>query len=70
MSPGAENSPVGTPGLFLSLEELCLLFPKLKKNEAHLDVSERALLLRMERVLYENLSIQELETLREGNGIV
>jgi hypothetical protein len=57
------------PGLFLSLEELRSLFPRLKKSEAQLDISERALLLRMERVLYENLSIQELETLGEGNGI-
>jgi hypothetical protein len=59
--------PSKTPGLFLTVEELCSVFSRLKKNEAELDAQERAVLLKIERVLYENLSIQELEILAEGN---
>jgi hypothetical protein len=54
--PG-ENSA----GLFLTLEELSALFPWLQKNEDRMDIRERQVLNRIERTLYEHLSIDEIE---------
>ena len=48
-------------GIFLSLEELMVLFPVLKKNEALLNNKERRLLVKIEKNLYEHLSISEIE---------
>jgi hypothetical protein len=47
----------------LTTEELLSIFPGLKQSEAAMNVPERAVLLRMEKFLYQNLSVEELETL-------
>ena len=54
-------------GVFLTLEDLETLFPLLKKNEAHLTVKERHLFIKIEKKLYENLSIGELERFMGGS---
>jgi hypothetical protein len=55
---------------FLSLGELKAIFPRLKKDEDSLTLSERQVLTRIERTLYDHLSIQEIEsTLQEVGGI-
>ena len=53
----------------LTLEELMVLLPLLKKNEANLSGKERQLLVKIEREVYEHLSIEEIET-RLGGTIV
>jgi len=54
-------------GIFLTMEELAVIFPRLKKNEAKLDFKERQVLGRMEKVLYKNLSIEEIENHLRGS---
>jgi hypothetical protein len=51
------------PGIFLTLEDCKAVFPRLKKNEGALLALERAVLLKLEKTLYANLSIQEVEKL-------
>ena len=53
------------PGFFLSLSDCAVLFPKLKTNESLLSREERNVLLRIEKVLYGNLSVEEMEGLLE-----
>jgi len=53
-------------GIFLTLNECSVLFPRLKRNESSLSVKESAVMLRIEKYLYENLSISEMEELFEG----
>jgi hypothetical protein len=48
-------------GAFFTLWELLAVFPRLKRAEAVLEKDERAVLLRIEKVLYECLSIGEIE---------
>ncbi|MDR2143718.1 MAG: hypothetical protein LBP29_05060 [Treponema sp.] len=48
-------------GVFFTLDELLAIFPRLKHVEAVLKKDERAVLIRMEKVLYEHLSINEIE---------
>ena len=55
----------GEEGLFLPLEECKILFYGLKKNEFSLSTEERMILYKLEKVLYRNLSIQEMESLLE-----
>jgi hypothetical protein len=57
------------PGIFFTIEEMLSVFPRLKKNEALLDFSERPVLLKIERFLYQNLSVEELESLSEKSGV-
>ncbi|MDR2767280.1 MAG: hypothetical protein LBB82_03020 [Treponema sp.] len=57
-------------GLVLSGEELRILFPLLKGIEAQMKSAERALLLKVEKALYEQLSIREIENLRSAGGLV
>ena len=52
-------------GVFLTLNDCTVLFPRLKKNEPFLSNEERRLLYRIEKVLYGNLSIREMEELFE-----
>ena len=47
--------------LTLSKEELLVLFPLLKKSEARLNNRERSILVKIEKTLYEQLSIEEIE---------
>ncbi|MCL1812061.1 MAG: hypothetical protein FWG29_00915 [Treponema sp.] len=53
----------------LTLEELLVLFPLLKKNEALLSIKERQILVKIEKKLYQQLSIEEIED-RLGGAIV
>jgi hypothetical protein len=55
-------------GLFLSMEELEVIFPFVKKSEAHLDLKGRQLLTRIERILYNHLSIEDIENGLRGSG--
>jgi hypothetical protein len=48
-------------GAFFTLNELLAVFPRLKRIEAVLEKDERAVLLKIEKVLYERLSIGEIE---------
>ena len=48
-------------GVILSLEECAILLPLLKKNEARLNTKERELLSKIEKNLYEHLSIADIE---------
>jgi hypothetical protein len=52
-------------GVFLSLGECTVLYPKLKENEANLSKEERKVLLKIEKLLYEHLSIGEMHDLLE-----
>jgi len=46
----------------LTIEDILVLFPLLKKNEEHLSRKERNILIRLEKTLYEHLSIEEIES--------
>jgi hypothetical protein len=50
-------------GLFLSQEEIKVLFSLLKAREYSLSNAERALLLKLENALYACLSVYEVEAL-------
>ena len=53
---------------FLSLEELLTLFPLLKKYESILNIKQRQILVKIEKNLYENLSIAEIESYLGGGS--
>ncbi|MDR2483397.1 MAG: hypothetical protein LBD08_07185 [Treponema sp.] len=53
---------------FLTLDDLHALFPRLKRMEVMLAPWERQVLLKIERVLYEYHSVEELEALLQGPG--
>ncbi|MDR2553444.1 MAG: hypothetical protein LBD31_09820 [Treponema sp.] len=48
-------------GAFFSFEELLAVFPRLKEREDELSAAERRVLYKMEKILYGQLSIQEIE---------
>lgn len=50
-------------GVFLTLNDCTTLYPGLKGNESFLPEAERKLLLKIEKVLYGNLSISQMEEL-------
>ncbi|MDR0722679.1 MAG: hypothetical protein LBF75_07825 [Treponema sp.] len=50
-------------GMFFTFKELKVLFTRLKKAENTLLPAEREVLLKIERTLYEQLSIQDVEGL-------
>ena len=52
-------------GIFLTLNDCTVLFPRLKGSESSLSKEERRVLRRLEKVLYVNLSIREMEELLE-----
>jgi len=60
-----DTSACGRDGeyLRLSLEDCAALFPRLKENEGSLSKDERMVLLKLEKVLYGNLSISGIEEL-------
>jgi len=55
-------------GIFLTLKDCTILFPRLKDNESSLTKEERMIFLRMEKVIYGNLSIREMEELLENRN--
>jgi hypothetical protein len=50
-------------GFFLDLGECKTLFGRLKRNEDGLSHEERKILLRLEQLLYSELTVQEVEEL-------
>ena len=52
-------------GIFLTLNDCSILFPRLKDLEFTLSKEERMIFLRLEKALYGNLSIREMEELLE-----
>ena len=55
----------GETGGILAFEDCAALYPRLKKNEAFLSEGERKVLVRIEKVLYASLSINQMEELLE-----
>jgi len=53
----------GWAGVFLTLDDCKVLFPRLKEKEPSLSGEERAILFKMEKVLYGSLSVREMEEL-------
>jgi hypothetical protein len=53
------------PGLFLSLHELKVLFSELIAFEDDLSPDAEALLFKVEKVLWDYLTIEEIDALRE-----
>ncbi|MDR1306586.1 MAG: hypothetical protein LBK74_03300 [Treponema sp.] len=53
-------------GGFLKLEELLTIFPLLKNREGRLAVPEYAVLNHIEKILYDHLSVQEIESRLEN----
>jgi len=62
------GSEAPSAGINFTLEELLVLFSLLKKNEALLNAKERRLLVKIEKSLYEHLSIADIEN-RLGGAI-
>jgi hypothetical protein len=50
-------------GVFISLEELAAIFPRLKQGEGGMNREERRVLTKLEKALYEYLSVEEAEKL-------
>ncbi|MDR1107546.1 MAG: hypothetical protein LBL19_00765 [Spirochaetaceae bacterium] len=55
-----------TAEAFLKLEDLLTIFPLLKNREDRLTVSEYAVLNQIEKILYDHLSVQEIESRLEN----
>ncbi len=53
-------------GLFLPLDELKLLFSAIKPHEETLPPDAESVLIKIERVLYDHLTIREIELLSRG----
>ena len=52
-------------GVFLSLNDCKILYPRFKEKESYLSEEERKVFLRIEKILYESFSILEMEELLE-----
>jgi len=68
LTGAADDTGKKSGGFFLTMEELSAIVPWLQKNEEHLGVRERQILNRMERFLYEHLSIEEIEKYIRGSA--
>jgi hypothetical protein len=55
-------------GVFITLQELSALFPRLKRAEHTMNSAERHVLIKLERTLYEYLSVSEAEELIQVIG--
>jgi hypothetical protein len=51
------------PGLFLNLDELKMLFSELKTHEDTLKPNVELILIKIEKILYDHLTIKEIELL-------
>jgi hypothetical protein len=51
------------PGLLLSLDEIKILFSELKSHEDDLLPDTEVMLVKIERFLYDHLTIREIESL-------
>jgi hypothetical protein len=50
-------------GVFIGLWELMTIFPRIKQEEAVMNSEERQVLMKMEKTLYEYLSVEKVEEL-------
>jgi len=50
-------------GLYLSLNDCAVIYPRFKGSESFLSEGERMVLLKIEKILYESFSIREIEDL-------
>jgi hypothetical protein len=55
-------------GVFISLEELAAIFPRIKQGEPAMNGAERQALAKLEKALYEHLSVEEAEKLMRIPG--
>jgi hypothetical protein len=55
-------------GVFISLRELMVIFPMLKMGEHTMNPVERQILMKLEKTLYEYLSVEEAEELMHVPG--
>ncbi|MDR0386395.1 MAG: hypothetical protein LBH57_00005 [Treponema sp.] len=55
-------------GVFIGLTELMAIFPRIKKGERAMAEEERRVLTKMEKALYEYLSVEEAEELLYGSA--
>ena len=58
-----------TKGAFFSVDEMLAVFPRLKRLEGSLSWDEPAVLIRMEKILYECLSVEEMEQGLKQEGV-
>ncbi|MDR2900775.1 MAG: hypothetical protein LBV20_04590 [Treponema sp.] len=54
-------------GLFFTLDELKIFFSSLKSHEDDLSPDAETALVKIERFLYEHLTIREIESLSQSN---
>ncbi|MDR2403150.1 MAG: hypothetical protein LBD78_03885 [Spirochaetaceae bacterium] len=54
--------------LFLTIEDVRTIFPRLKSMESGLFPRERRVLLKIEGILYEYHSVEEIENLLNPSG--
>jgi hypothetical protein len=52
-------------GAFFTIKELRDIFPRLKSMETRLDRDERAALIKIEKILYNSLSVEEIEAMQD-----
>jgi len=50
-------------GVYLTLDDCAALYPRFKGDESFLSEKERMVLLKIEKALYGNFSIREIEEL-------
>jgi hypothetical protein len=60
-----QQTNTSKPGLFLNLDELKILFSSLKAHEDDLSRDAGSMLVKIERLLYDYLTIGEIESLLE-----
>ncbi|MDR2742827.1 MAG: hypothetical protein LBB98_11840 [Treponema sp.] len=55
-------------GVFIRLKELMTIFPRIKQGEQTMNGEELQVLMKMEKALYEYLSVEEAENLMHIPG--
>jgi hypothetical protein len=50
-------------GVFIGLDDLVAIFPRIKQGEPAMNSAERQTLAKLEKALYEYLSVEEAEEL-------
>jgi hypothetical protein len=53
-------------GVFIDFGELLAIFPRIKRGEYTMNPAERQVLTKLEKVLYEYLTVEEVENLGAG----
>ncbi|MDR0759227.1 MAG: hypothetical protein LBF74_03855 [Treponema sp.] len=55
-------------GVFIGFGELLAIFPRIKRGEYTMNPAERQVLTKLEKVLYEYLTVEEVENLGIVSG--